>query len=70
MTFQINTAGIPVTDSFWYRMALLDVRMALLNSTTPENADAFEQVFEGLTGAWDELFKQQQQARQKEPQTV
>lgn len=63
MTFQLNTAGIPVDDSFWYRMALLDVQNALINSTTIENREIFDDVFNGLTAAWQELFTQQQQAR-------
>ena len=70
MTFQINTANIPTDESFWYRMALLDVQQALINSTTEENREAFEDVFDGLKDAWQELFTLQQQQRLAELETA
>lgn len=63
MTFQIKTHRIPVGDGFWYRLALLDVQQALINSTTVDNAPAFDEVFDGLKLAWEELFEREQQAR-------
>lgn len=63
MTFKIDTTRIPADDSFWYRLALLDVQQALINATTTENAEAFDEVFDGLKTAWEELFAQQQQVR-------
>lgn len=70
MAFQLNTAGIPADDSFWYRMALLDVQQALINSTTVENAKEFDQIFDGLKGAWEELFEKQREARIAKEQLV
>jgi hypothetical protein len=63
MAFQIKTAGVPVDESFWYRMALLNVQTAINDNTTPENFEAYDELFEALHTAWRDLFEQQQQAR-------